>query len=529
MKIFNNKTAFLFITTALMWSCNIDEFPEGSKVTEEQKKEVVAGTPDRIIADVNGLYAGMSILSAIEDFSSNQHNDFGIPAISHTFDISGEDVVGYDIGYNWFRSSMKYTDRVHTSTSVYLIWTTFYKLIKISNDILNTVDPETTDETAKHYRGQAYATRAYSYLNLVQAFQFTYAGHESSPAVPLVTESMKMENLSQNPRASVKEVYDLIFKDLNAAIELLNGFTRPTTQKNMYNKNVVYGLRARANLLTQNWKAAAEDASLALEGYSPYTLAQVSKPTLNSANANSWIWAILITEEDGVVKSGIVNWPSHLCSLTGNGYTTLVSAWKLINNKLWEKIPESDIRKHWWVKEGKSKLVDGLTVGGKPIAESFGWPDYANVKFGPYQDIMRNTTNAQDWCLMRAEEMILIRAEGLAMSGNVAAAKTALEEFVQTNRDPAFKSTATTPEEMQNEVWFQRRIELWGEGFSLFDALRLKKPIQRTGTNFPPSCLYVVAAESPILLYRIPEAEINVNDGIDEKDNNPSSPIPTPN
>lgn len=519
------KNILLLLMGVLFFGCSMDEFPEGSKVTEDQKKDIIEGTPERLSADVNGLYAGMTLYAVLDDFAgSRRHNDYGVPAILHLLDTSGEDVVGYDIGYNWFRASMKYTDRVVTSNEVYLIWSTFYSLIKTANDVLNLVDPETTDPTLKAYRGQAYATRAYCYLNLVQIFQFTYAGHENSPAVPIVTESMEIENLSNNPRASVKDVYDLIISDLDDALEILSGYTRGA--KNMYDQNVVYGLRARTNLLMQNWKEAADDAALAMQGYRPYTLAEVSKPTLNSASAASWIWGILITEENDVVKSGIINWPSHLSSLTGNGYTTLVNAWKLINNKLWDQIPETDIRKHWWVKDGKSKLVDGQIVGGEPAADYFGWPDYANLKFGPYNDILDNTINAQDWCLMRAEEMILIRAEGLAMSGNLSGGKTVLEDFIQNNRDAQYTSTATTPEAFQEEVWFQRRIELWGEGFSFLDVLRLKKPVKRLGTNFPPACQYDVTAENPIFLYRIPEAEINVNDGISEADNNPSTPIP---
>lgn len=34
-----------------------------------------------------------------------------------------------------------------------------------------------------------------------------------------------------------------------------------------------------------------------------------------------------------------------------------------------------------------------------------------------------STTNDSDWCLMRAEELILIKAEGLAMRGDVAGGK----------------------------------------------------------------------------------------------------------
>ena len=111
--------------------------------------------------------------------------------------------------------------------------------------------------------------------------------------------------------------------------------------------------------------------------------------------------------------------------------------------------------------------------------------------------------------------MLLIKAEGLARSQGVAAGKTVLESFVQTYRDPNYTCSASSLEDFIDEVWFQRRIELWGEGFSLFDILRLKKPIVRIGTNFSANVTYAdIAAESPIMIFNIPECETSANNGI---------------
>lgn len=75
---------------------------------------------------------------------------------------------------------------------------------------------------------------------------------------------------------------------------------------------------------------------------------------------------------------------------------------------------------------------------------------------------------------MRVEEMYLIKAEAEAMGGNLSGGKSTLENFVRTYRDPSFTSKANSAQDFQDEVWLQRRMELWGEGFSLFDILRLK-------------------------------------------------------
>ena len=102
-------------------------------------------------------------------------------------------------------------------------------------------------------------------------------------------------------------------------------------------------------------------------------------------------------------------------------------------------------------------------------------------------------------------------------------------EFVCLNREPSYTCTAGSLEAFIDEVWFQRRIELWGEGFALFDILRLKKPIIRQGANYPINSTFAeIAAEAPILIYRTPEAETSVNSAITEADNNPAAMAPTP-
>ena len=71
----------------------------------------------------------------------------------------------------------------------------------------------------------------------------------------------------------------------------------------------------------------------------------------------------------------------------------------------------------------------------------------------------------------RGERLFII------LGGNLSGGKSTLENFVRTYRDPSFTSKANSAQDFQDEVWLQRRMELWGEGFSLFDILRLKKPV----------------------------------------------------
>ena len=147
---------------------------------------------------------------------------------------------------------------------------------------------------------------------------------------------------------------------------------------------------------------------------------------------------------------------------------------------------------------------------------------YANVKFGVPNDDMANQVADGDWTLMRYEEMLLVQVEALARSGQEATAKALLEDFVKTHRNAEYRCQASDMDGLVNEVWMQRRIELWGEGFAWFDLNRLQKPIIRTtSSNWPEAWIVDVDADHDCRIWTIPDREIQNNDGIGEKDNNP--------
>lgn len=527
---------FLLISFGFSACVNLDTYPEGETITDDMREDVISKDPARIQADINGLYAKLIEYRVTYEFDSSRNDyDFGYPGLAMALDHSGTDIVADDTGYNYFRYWANLSSsRNYTSTQAYFPWILLYSHIRIANKILLAVPEEDLEaEPGKAaFRGQALVSRAFDYLMLVQLYQFTYIGHENELAVPIVTEFTTLEEITNNPRATVETVYQQIIKDLNNGIELLEGFRR--ADKSAINTQVAYGLRARVNLLMEKWDDAAADAEKAMAGYTPYSIQDVSKPSFYTAEAPSWIWANIITSSNDVALSGIINWPSFLCSFTGNGYTTGTDTYVRIYKPLWEKIPVTDVRKGWWVDETlSSPLSDDILYGDMKLSEALDWPPYTNVKFAAEGGIPLSADNSQDWPMMRVEEMILIKAEAEAMgSAGLATAKQTLENFVKTYRDPEYTSTATSKDEFRDEVWFQRRVELWAEGFAFLDIMRLKKPVKRFeaggNTNHPSSLIYDLPAEHGSFLMRLPEAEITANAGIPESANNPSVPKPNP-
>ena len=543
----NNRyfVALLGSAMLLTTSCSdLDTNPSGSTMGDGQLNEVLAQDPSKLKSEVSGMYANMIEYGAITQWYGTgqpRHYDFGYASTMMMMDASGQDEPSQVSGYNWYNKPLRFVDRTANSETTYFIWNQCYKNIKVANDVLKSVDLENLSDVAKSYVGQAYAMRAFEYFTLIQIYQFSYKGHEDAAGVPLVTEKTAEAEANNNPRAAVKDVYKQIMDDLNTAIDYL---TDSRSAKSEINRQVAYGLRARVNLVMQNWADAAADAQKAAEGYTPLSKDAAAAPGFNDVSASNWIWGNIVDESNNIVQSGILNFPSMMCSFTGNGYSPTYAC-RMINSKLWIEIPSTDVRKGWWIdenlnspivnpkyvvhqedKDEKGNVVKYLAVynqTGDEVADIT--EPYTNVKFGAYKNQYGNELNACDIPLMRVEEMILIQAEATAMGGNVEEGKRILENFVRTYRDPSYTCNATTAEGVQDAVWFQRRVELWGEGFSFTDLLRLKKPLDRTGANYEVSVRFNLPAESPIFLYLIPEDEENHNEAL-VGNNNPVVAVP---
>lgn len=541
----NNRyfVALLGSAMLLTTSCSdLDTNPSGSTMSDGQLNEVLAQDPSKLKSEVSGMYANMIEYGAIAQWYGDvRHYDFGYASTMMMMDASGQDEPSQVSGYNWYNKPLRFVDRTANSETTYFIWNQCYKNIKVANDVLKSVDLENLSDVAKSYVGQAYAMRAFEYFTLIQLYQFTYKGHEDAAGVPLVTEKTTEAEANNNPRAAVKDVYKQIMDDLNIAIDYL---TDSRSAKSEINRQVAYGLRARVNLVMQNWSDAAADAKKAAEGYTPLSKEAAAAPGFNDVSASNWIWGNIVDESNDIVQTGILNFPAMMCSFTGNGYSPTYAC-RMINSKLWKEIPSTDVRKGWWIDENlNSSIVDSKYVVHQKDEDEEGnivkylavynqtgdevadiTEPYTNVKFGAYKNQYGNELNACDIPLMRVEEMILIQAEATAMGGNVEEGKRILEDFVRTYRDPSYTCNASTAEGVQDAVWFQRRVELWGEGFSFTDLLRLKKPLDRTGANYEVSVRFNLPAESPIFLYLIPEDEENHNEAL-VGNNNPVVAVP---
>ena len=532
MKLYKIST-LMFGAALFTVSCSdIDkQDPESGALTPDQVKETNLAIPSRIQATFDGMFNFMAKPSTGYP-SSSRADDFGFVMAAISLDLEGADMFGGDNGYNWFSTCSEYSNRNPNYANPFIRYKVPYTEIGLCNDFIASLPADTDDPGILNQIAQARALRCFAYMALAPYFQFGFSKAADQPCIPLLTDGVDFTN---NPRATVKEVYDYVITELTEAIPQLGGLQR--SSKAYINENVAYGLRARANLALGNYAEAAADAAKAAEGFTPASIAEVSVPTFCSLSEHNWIWGINVFD-DLIRNYGYRTSVSWLCAFTGDGYGPATDNVPVINVLLYNKIPDTDVRKGWWLDANKhspnwanltwSDPADpSIKATGDEIAD-FETSDGGKVAFGPYTNIkfalksgVGNSLNNNDWPLMRVEEMILIQAEGLAKSGNEAQARQILENFVKTYRDPQYNSSASG-RSLADEIWFQRRVELWGEGFFMSDAKRLSKPIVRihsadsktNGSNVPAAFQFNISPDNAYLNMRFPTTEMNNNRGI---------------
>ncbi|MBD5419667.1 MAG: RagB/SusD family nutrient uptake outer membrane protein [Bacteroides sp.] len=525
---FKNIAAYalgpMMVASALTACNDLDTLPDNYYVTSGQKEDAIATNPSLAKAGVVGIASTYNQCGAV--YGEDQHFDFGWPSVLMLLESAGTDMVAPNIGYNWFRTASRYDLGNNNNVVNNMSWYYGYKVINSANTVINNIPEDTEDKELQLYAAQGYANRAYVYFTLAQLYQYTYKGNEDKACVPILTNKNSDEAAANGaPRATVREVYAQVMEDLDKAIEMLtaSGLSvdrlADTGSKRFVSLGTAYGLRARVNLVMNEWAAAASDAANAIShsGCTPYSIAEASRPAFNNADDHNLMWCVYVQPTDRVVTSGIINWPSHMGSLN-YGYAS-VGAWRMINKALYESISATDCRKGWWLdEEGQSKNLSAAQQELMSPA-GYGAPAYAQVKFGPYENVLQTTSNSTSPCLMRVEEMYLIQAEATARSGGDG--KSILENFVKTYRDPSYTCTLSG-EEFLDEVWRQRRIELWGEGLSYLDLLRLNKPLDRRGGGWDIEWVYNV--EAPLKPLLIPNGEVEANKALGHNNDTWSKP-----
>ncbi len=488
------KNIFKYMLTLLIiggfsTSCSEDflEVYPTEFLSQEQIAEAAANNPDVIAGSVAGIY---TLLFETGTGGTTNHDDFGQKGYDIYSDMLCGDMALSVSTYGWYRRLTEFQPtQDFTFNNNYMVWRYYYRIIRSANSVIdalggNDIVPEL--DANKHLMGQAKALRAYGYFYLAQFFQNGY--NPTQLILPIYTDPIQ-EN---QPKSAASEVYELIVKDLNDAISLLETFTRAS--KNEVNQSVAKGLLAYAYGAMGDF-AQVKTLTQDVLGNS-FTLMNSEEVTggFNTVDISGWMWGQDLTLDNGM---DLVSWWGQMDVFTYS--YQWAGDRKAIDKDLYDAIGDEDVRKgQFHPSEGGYYLIplnkfydDAREIGGQRNVET-------------------------DYVYMRVAEMYLLHAEAAANTGDEAAAKASLKFLLDQRMPDTSFIDALSGQKLLDEIYLQTRIELWGEGKSYLAMKRNKATVTR-GDNHLSNVGVAIPYDDTRLSFLIPQSEIQNNPFINDQ------------
>lgn len=495
-----------------MTSCVEETFP-----TDIATDEIVAASA----AATEGLANGMPAY-LVDVWTTDNHMFFGYPAEMIIRDACTGDKhyfgeTGYSHWNNWYRN--QYMGDGYLTTQFH--WNYYYGFLGSVNGVIRAIDEETASEGPLAYLGTAFAYRALIYLDLARMFEFL--PNEKFPdgknkegkvvtnlTVPIVRHDITEEESKHNPRVTRDSMFNFILEDLDKAEKYVVNLPN-NADGALPDLSCVYGLKARLYMWVEDYENAKKYARLAIDNavVKPMTEQEGLSVSNGFNTASDFMWAALQTDQTYAVQTGIINWTSWVSNQSTFGYTG--AGTKLycgIDRRMYERISDTDWRKKMWVAPEGSPLYGKSTYPTSPDYDfKADLPAYTSLKFRPGSGNADEHTIGASTAIpiMRVEEMYFIEAEA-AEHVSAGSGIQLLETFMKTYRDPNYKYSGS---DAIDEIVFQKRVELWGEGQTFFDIKRLdmsvtkgypgtnwQDPLQRINTNGRPAWMNFVIVKT---------------------------------
>src|SRR5690606_1782064 len=286
------------------------------------------------------------------------------------------------------------------------------------------------------------------------------------------------------PKSTTEDVFNQIVQDLTDAISLLDNYTRDNKVK--VDKHVAKAILAYVYAAMGNDTGVISMTNdVITQGGFPIMSSSEVVGGFNNVSTPGWIWGIDITLDSGL---DLVSWWGQIDLFTYS------YAWagdrKSIDSDLYASIPANDIRKTQFPPSYNLMPINKFyhqnrVVGGQRFIES-------------------------DYVFMRSAEMYLLAAEAYAELGQDFNARERLKELVQLRVPDASYIDGLSGQALKDEIYFQTRVELWGEG-KTYLALKRNQRSTTRGSNHLSFVGETIQHDDERLTFEIPEAEIQNN------------------
>ncbi|MBR5351286.1 MAG: RagB/SusD family nutrient uptake outer membrane protein [Prevotella sp.] len=433
--------------------------------------------------------------------------------INHEIDMSA----GYgEFAHMW---AQDYSQNLYDS-----YWKNRYHNILACNSIIEALPTmegkEAQEDLYLKIAYQAHALRAFNYFCLINTYAKPYSQENLNEPGVIIRERPEL-GIGPMPRATIKEVYDLIDADLAKAEEYMEG-ANPKVTKYEFTKAAVLFLATRVALFKGDWDKVIEQGTKFLRmnkaildlndfdqsKYGVYTSSSASDGFfINDINYDEVVWAFGRNDDYSKAHGYISPSSVTLYAFEFGFHTSWTS-----DNSLIKLYDEDDLRlKAYYImpyrKTGSSLL-----------------PSYEHGQYHPNKCIWSFSSSNSHICSQawRTPEIFISMAEAYAQKGDMDNALSYLnrlreKKFVKGSVN-AIKSRSdfSSKDALVKFIWDERRRELsYEENMRFWDMRRQGMPAQ---THYIYSSVntfmtYELPMGSPNYVLPIPASELDYNDG----------------
>lgn len=362
-------------------------------------------------------------------------------------------------------------------------WKRIYRVISNANIVINaTITDGTSEEKIDEIKSQAYAIRAWAYFDLIKLFGQKYT-QDKNLGVPLILENTTNPATFAVSRATLDECYAQIESDFQQAYE-----------KSVYNidvkqkltKGAIAGLMSRYYLYKEEYNNVYKYASEVTAQYAPID---------KGLYVTSWrIEGLNSIFELAYGVAGAIGTSSVGYIFSSEGYANT-----RLNPSLVAAYDPEDIRAK--IKKDSKDKTGMLRQNSSKNAT------YIEGKY----PLLTGESNQK---LVRYEEIALNQAEAILMGGGGSTAEALeLVNGIRAQRGITPLTTIT-----MDDVKEERRKELVGEGFRVWDLLRWNKTLTRIDLTGEQDITFPVGDFR--LAFPIPQSEIDNNAGMNKDQQN---------
>lgn len=355
--------------------------------------------------------------------------------------------------YKW---EDEFSDAITTATPTHAYSHYFKKIYEANLAIEQLEEIGANSQRSAALLGEALILRAYSYFSLVNLFSMHYdeGSNDKNLGVPLITEVPK-ENRGLYNRATVKEVYDQIDRDVEQGLALMKeGASYIPRSPYRFSMASIYAFLSRINLYKGKWEEAVKYADMVIDDRGPLVRKMIDDINRKLSSGEQY-WAQEIMNPTLHPNLLLVNQTSSfLCRPFGyrlGGF--------YLSHDIFYNTPTTDYRTQSFSSGGT--VIDSVALVVK----------YANQPNNP------NASQARYDCFT-IEEVLLNRAEANLRKASPDISK-AMED-IEYIRKERFSTANYRPLEVPGEiddalelVLKERKLELLGQGFRWYDIKRL--------------------------------------------------------